>query len=123
VRRSFHCNNTARVGRIPGRLTDWMPYKGPGDNRGDTPLRRQAGQARVTGMSTKLVERGARIRRTKWVELSCLLCGEAVATLEGGVLLKPRGPNSVRVNGARLVCGRCGGSLSPTDQGERVNFV
>jgi len=75
------------------------------------------------GMSTKLVERGARIRRTKWVELSCLLCGEAVATLEGGVLLKPRGPSTVRINGARLVCGRCGGSLSPTDQGERVNFV
>ncbi|MCA1644095.1 MAG: hypothetical protein LC797_01055 [Chloroflexi bacterium] len=74
-------------------------------------------------MSTKLVERGARIRRTKWVELSCLLCGEAVATLEGGVLLRPRAANTVRVNGARLVCGRCGGSLSPTDQGERVNFV
>ncbi len=100
-----------------------MPYKGPGDNRGDTPLRSRAVQATVMGMSTKLVERGARIRRTKWVELSCLLCGEPVATLEGGVLLKPRGPNSVRINGARLVCGRCGGSLSPTDQGERVNFV
>ena len=27
------------------------------------------------------VERGARIKRTKWVELSCLLCGEAVGTL------------------------------------------
>ena len=90
---------------------------------GDTPLRRLAEPARVAGMSTKLVERGARIRRTKWVELSCLLCGEAVATLEGGTLLRPRTASSVRVNGARLVCGRCGGSLSPTDQGERVNFV
>ena len=77
----------------------------------------------VTGMSTKLVERGARIRRTKWVELSCLLCGESVATLEGGTLLRPRTANSARVMGARIVCGRCGGSLSPTDQGERVNFV
>jgi len=100
-----------------------MPYKGPGDNRGDTPPRSGAGAATVMGMSTKLVERGARIRRTKWVELSCLLCGEAVATLEGGVLLRPRAASSVRVNGARLVCGRCGGSLSPTDQGERVTFV
>jgi hypothetical protein len=52
-----------------------------------------------------------------------MLCGEAVATLEGGVLLRPRAASSVRINGARLVCGRCGGSLSPTDQGERVNFV
>lgn len=103
--------------------TEPMPYKGPGDNRGDTPLHGRAEPARVTGMSTKLVERGARIRRTKWVELSCLLCGEAVATLEGGVLLRPRTASSVRVNGVRLVCGRCGGSLSPTDQGERVNFV
>ena len=77
----------------------------------------------VKGMSTKLVERGARIRRTKWVELSCMLCGESVATLEGGTLLRPRTATSARVNGARVVCGRCGGSLSPTDQGERVNFV
>ena len=74
-------------------------------------------------MSTKLIERGARIRRTKWVELSCMLCGEAVATLEGGTLLRPRTPQSARVNGTRVVCGRCGGSLSPTDQGERVHFV
>jgi len=57
----------------------------------------------VTGMSTKLIERGARIRRTKWVELSCMLCGESVATLEGGTLLRPRSAKSVRVNGAREV--------------------
>src|SRR5438067_4265477 len=100
-----------------------MTYERPGDDRGDTPLRRPAEPARLTGMSTKLVERGARIRRTKWVELSCLLCGEAVAMLEGGALLRPRTATSVRVNGTRFVCGRCGGSLSPTDQGERVNFV
>jgi ribosomal protein S27AE len=74
-------------------------------------------------MSTKLIERGARIRRTKWVELSCLLCGEAVATLEGGSVLRPHTDSSVRVNGTRVTCGRCGGSLGPTDQGERVHFV
>ena len=74
-------------------------------------------------MSTKLSERGARVRRVKWVELSCLLCGESVATLEGGSLLKPRTPKSARVQEGRLVCGRCGGSLSPTDHGERVHFV
>ena len=77
----------------------------------------------VSEMSTKLMDRGARVRRTKWVELSCLLCGEAAATLEGGTLLRPRTEHSVRVNGARVVCGRCGGSLSPTEQGERVHFV
>lgn len=74
-------------------------------------------------MTTKLVERGARIRRTKWVELSCLLCGEAVATLEGGSVLRPHSAKSVRLNKTRVVCGRCGGSLSPTDQGERVHFI
>jgi hypothetical protein len=74
-------------------------------------------------MSTKLVERGARIKRTKWVELSCLLCGESVGTLEGGSVLRPRTDASVKLAGARVVCGRCGGSLSPTDQGERVHFV
>jgi hypothetical protein len=74
-------------------------------------------------MSTKLIERGARIRRTKWVELSCMLCGEVAATLEGGSVLRPLNPSSMRVTGSRVVCGRCGGSLSPTDQGERVHFV
>ena len=74
-------------------------------------------------VSTKLSERGARVRRVKWVELSCLLCGESVATLEGGSILRPRTPKSAQVVAGRLVCGRCGGSLSTTDQGERVHFV
>lgn len=74
-------------------------------------------------MSAKLIERGARIRRTKWVELSCLLCGEAAALLEDGAVLRPRTAGSVRVTSGRVVCGRCGGSLSPTDQGQRVHFV
>ena len=74
-------------------------------------------------MSTKLSERGARVRRVKWVELSCLLCGESAATLEGGAILRPRTANSTQVVGGRLVCGRCGGSLSPADHGERVHFV
>ena len=73
-------------------------------------------------MSTRLTRHRTRIRRTKWIELSCLLCGESAATLEGGSVLRPRAANSVRVNGARVICGRCGGSLSPTDQGERVEF-
>jgi hypothetical protein len=73
-------------------------------------------------LSSKLSDRGARIRRVKWVELSCLLCGEWVATLEGRSL-RPRRESSARVEGRRVVCGRCGGSLSPTDQGERVHFL
>ena len=55
--------------------------------------------------------------------MSCLLCGESAATLEGGSVLRPRAINSVQVTGTRVICGRCGGSLSPTDQGERVDFV
>jgi hypothetical protein len=74
-------------------------------------------------MSTRLTRHRARIRRTKWIELSCLLCGESAATLEGGSFLRPRAAKSVRVIGTRVTCGRCGGSLSPTDQGERVDFV
>ena len=80
-------------------------------------------------MSTRLTRHRTRIRRTKWIELSCLLCGESAATLvpraelEGGSVLRPRAANSVRVTGARVMCSRRGGSLSPTDQGERVDFV
>lgn len=82
----------------------------------------QTQAVRYEPVSTKLSDRGARIRRVKWVELSCLLCGEWVATLEGGSL-RPRQPSSARVARGRVVCGRCGGSLSPTDQGERVHFI
>jgi hypothetical protein len=81
------------------------------------------GPVACEAVSTKLSERGARVRRVKWVELSCLLCGESVATVEGGSVLRPKQPQSVKLTGARVVCGRCGGSLSPTDQGERVHFV
>lgn len=79
--------------------------------------------ARSDAASAKLTDKGTRVRRVKWIELSCLLCGEWVATLEGGSLLRPRQGGSARVNGGRIVCGRCGGSLTPTDQGERVHFV
>jgi hypothetical protein len=63
------------------------------------------------------------MRRTWWIELSCLLSGESAATLEGGSVLRPCAANSVRVTGTRVMCGRCGGSLTATDQGERVDFV
>jgi hypothetical protein len=86
----------------------------------DRPVQGEA--VRLDTVSTKLSDRGTRVRRVKWVELSCLLCGEWVATLEGGSL-RPRRESSARVEGRRVVCGRCGGSLSPTDQGERVHFI
>jgi hypothetical protein len=82
----------------------------------------QSDAVRLDTVFTKLSDRGTRVRRVKWVELSCLLCGEWVATLEGGSL-RPRHEGSARVDGRRVVCGRCGGSLSPTDQGERVHFI
>ena len=78
---------------------------------------------RSQDVAPQLSERGARVRRVKWVELSCLLCGEWAATIEGGTLLRPRAVGSARIAGSRVVCGRCGGGLSPTDQGERVHFV
>jgi hypothetical protein len=74
-------------------------------------------------VSVKLSDRGARVQRVKWVELSCMLCGEWAATLEGGSVLRPRSPGSARLTGTRVVCGRCGGALSPTDQGEKVRFI
>jgi hypothetical protein len=52
-----------------------------------------------------------------------MLCGELAATLEGGSVLRPKADGSARVNGGRVVCGRCGGALTPTDQGEKVHFV
>ena len=47
-------------------------------------------------MSTRLTRHRACIRRTKWIELSCLLCGESAATLEGGSVLRPRAASKSR---------------------------
>lgn len=52
-----------------------------------------------------------------------MLCGEWSATLEGGSVLRPRAAGSARIANGRVVCGRCGGGLTPTDQGEKVHFV
>jgi hypothetical protein len=62
---------------------------------------------------TRLTRNRAHIRSTSG--MSCLLCGESAATLEGGTL-RPSAAKSMRVTGARIICGRFGGSLSPTDQ-------
>jgi hypothetical protein len=43
--------------------------------------------------------------------------------LEGRSVLRPRAAKSVRMFGARVICGRCGGGLSHMDKGERVDFV
>ena len=52
-----------------------------------------------------------------------MLCGEWAATLEDGATFRPRAAGTARVAGGRIVCGRCGGALTPTDQGEKVHFV
>jgi len=55
-------------------------------------------------------------------ELSCMLCGEAVATLEGGTLLRPRMPEHSHERNSNRVWPVWRKSFA-TDQGERVHFV
>ena len=55
-------------------------------------------------------------------ELSCLLCGEIAGVIENRRIVRPRSPGSVRYDGRRLTCGRCGsfviaGDDDPTPPG------
>jgi hypothetical protein len=49
-------------------------------------------------------------------ELHCLLCGAMAAILEDGRVVRPSAPGSVRYDGQRLSCGRCGSGLIPADE-------
>jgi hypothetical protein len=55
--------------------------------------------------------------RSTSVDLTCLLCGELAGLVENGRSLRARTPGSMRRDGARLACGRCGGPLT---SGERT---
>jgi hypothetical protein len=48
-------------------------------------------------------------------ELSCLLCGEIAGVIENRRIVRPRSPGSLRYDGRRLTCGRCGSALIPGD--------
>jgi hypothetical protein len=50
------------------------------------------------------------------LELHCLMCGEVAAILEDRRVVRPSAPGSVRYDGRRLSCGRCGSGLIPADE-------
>ena len=50
------------------------------------------------------------------LELSCLLCGEIAGLLEDRRIIRPRSPGSIRYDGRRLRCGRCGSCLIPGEE-------
>jgi hypothetical protein len=50
------------------------------------------------------------------VELSCLMCGEVAGLLEDRRIVRPRAQGSIRYDGRRLTCGRCGSILMPGDE-------
>jgi ParB/RepB/Spo0J family partition protein len=58
-----------------------------------------------------------------WVDLSCLLCGEEAGWMVDGRELRPRRPNSVRLAGNQLLCGRCGGKLTAGQQREQYFYT
>ena len=58
----------------------------------------------------------------RWVELICLLCGELAGRIEDERIVRPAAPGSVRLEGQRLLCGRCGSSVLPGERGEGTPF-
>jgi ParB family transcriptional regulator, chromosome partitioning protein len=57
----------------------------------------------------------------RWVELNCLLCGERAGTVENGTL-HVRPGSTVRHRDGRVVCGRCGGSLTFGERGVSYTY-
>jgi ParB/RepB/Spo0J family partition protein len=55
-------------------------------------------------------------------EITCMMCGEPAGAVVNGKKFEPRACSSVRKVGRRLVCGRCGGSLVPSDRTERYLY-
>ena len=57
-----------------------------------------------------------RRRPTVRLELHCLLCGEVAGVLEDRRVVRPSTETSLRYDGRRLTCGRCGSGLIPGDE-------
>jgi ParB/RepB/Spo0J family partition protein len=55
-------------------------------------------------------------------EIKCLMCGESAGAVVDGRRFRPRERASVRVVGHRLACGRCGGSLAPSERTEHYFY-
>lgn len=55
--------------------------------------------------------------RIKWTELCCLTCGEVAGYIENQRIVRPVSPGRIRLERARLSCGRCGGLLLPGARG------
>jgi hypothetical protein len=50
------------------------------------------------------------------LELHCLMCGDVAGVMEDRRVVRPARPGSVRYDGRRLSCGRCGSGLIPGDE-------
>lgn len=53
----------------------------------------------------------------RWTEFTCLVCGELAGYVEDERIVRPVSPGRIRIERARLVCGRCGGLLLPGERG------
>ena len=50
-------------------------------------------------------------RQVVRADLSCLICGEIAGVVEDQCIVRPRSQGSIRFDGRRLLCGRCGSIL------------
>jgi ParB family chromosome partitioning protein len=58
----------------------------------------------------------------EWIDLSCLMCGEHGRAQRSGNRLRLVGQGNIHQSGDRLVCGRCGGSVTPGDRGRQYHY-
>ena len=50
------------------------------------------------------------------IELHCLMCGDVAGVIEDRKIVRPTREGSVRYDGRKLMCGRCGSGLIPGDE-------
>jgi ParB family chromosome partitioning protein len=73
-----------------------------------------------TATAAKLAHRAAKQR---WLELTCLVCGEDAGAIVERHEVRPSHNGSVRQSRNQLVCGRCGGKLAAGAQRERYVYT
>jgi hypothetical protein len=50
------------------------------------------------------------------IELHCLMCGDVAGVIEDRKIVRPTREGSIRYDGRKLMCGRCGSGLIPGDE-------
>ena len=76
-----------------------------------------------TGGTVSAAQLAHRASKQRWLELTCLGCGEDAGAIVERHEVRPSHKDSVRQSRNQLLCGRCGGKLAAGAQRERYVYT